>query len=113
MNIVQLREYIALKEKMGADITDFMIQLNMKTAIPFASLVFALLGAPLGLSPRRASGSIGLGISIIVIFFYYIATFISMSLGEIKLVPPFLAAWLPNAVTGGVGWYILVKAAGK
>ena len=55
MNIGQLREYISLKEKMGVDVTDFKIQLNLKMAIPFASLVFALLGAPLGLSPRRTS----------------------------------------------------------
>src|SRR3989338_3899679 len=69
MNIRQLREFIVLKDKMGVETTHLKIQLNMKMAIPFASLVFALLGAPLGLSPRRASGSIGLGISILVIFF--------------------------------------------
>lgn len=113
MNIRGLREFIALKEKMGVDVTDFKIQLNMKMAIPFASLVFALLGAPLGLSPRRASGSIGLGISILVIFFYYIVTFVSMAIGELKLIPPGASAWLPNIITGGVGWYILMRAAEK
>jgi len=113
MNIAGLRNFITLKEKMGADVVDLQIQLNMKMAIPFASLVFALLGAPLGLSPRRASGSIGLGISIIVIFFYYITTFITMAIGEMRVITPGLAAWLPNFITGGVGWYILKKAADK
>jgi lipopolysaccharide export system permease protein len=111
MNIGQLRDFIALKEKMGVEATDLKIQLNMKLAIPFASLVFALLGAPLGLSPRRTSGSVGLGISIIVIFFYYITTFVSMAVGELRLITPGLAAWLPNFITGGVGWYILKRAA--
>lgn len=111
MTIAELNKFIKLKEKMGVTVTDFLIQLNMKLAIPFASLVFALLGAPLGISPRRASSSIGLGLSIIVIFLYYILTFISMSLGELKLLTPFLAAWLPNVITGGIGWYILSKKA--
>lgn len=111
MTIAQLKDYIALKEKMGAETTDWKIQLNMKMAIPFASLVFALLGAPLGLSPRRASSSIGLGLSIIVIFFYYIVTFVCIAIGETGLIPPGLAAWLPNIITGGVGWQILSKAA--
>jgi lipopolysaccharide export system permease protein len=111
MNINNLRDYIALKEKMGVQTTDLKIQLNMKFAIPFASLVFALLGAPLGLSPRRASGSIGLGISIIVIFFYYITMFIAMAIGEMKVIPPGLAAWLPNLATGAVGLYILRQKA--
>ncbi|OGC35485.1 hypothetical protein A2311_04795 [candidate division WOR-1 bacterium RIFOXYB2_FULL_48_7] len=113
MNIGQLREYISLKEKMGVDVTDFKIQLNLKMAIPFASLVFALLGAPLGLSPRRTSGSVGLGLSIIVIFFYYIVTFISMAVGELRLFTPVLAAWAPNIITGGVGWCILARAADR
>ncbi|MFA5113022.1 MAG: LptF/LptG family permease [Candidatus Margulisiibacteriota bacterium] len=111
MTIGQLRDYIALKEKMGVETTDLKIQLNMKMAIPFASLVFALLGAPLGLSPRRASGSIGLGISIIVIFFYYITMFIAMAVGEMKLIPPGGAAWLPNILTGAVGYFILRQKA--
>lgn len=113
MNIGQLRDFIALKEKMGVEVTDFKIQLNMKLAIPFASLVFALLGAPLGLSPRRTSGSMGLGISILVIFFYYIATFVSMAIGELRIIPPGASAWLPNIITGGVGFYILKAAAEK
>lgn len=111
MNIEGLRQFIVLKEKMGTETTDLKIQLNMKLAIPFASLVFALLGAPLGLSPRRASGSVGLGISIIVIFFYYITTFISMAIAEMKLIPPGGAAWLPNILTALVGFYILKRAA--
>ncbi len=110
MTIAELRDFITLKQKMGVDVTDFKIQLNMKMAIPFASLVFALLGAPLGLSPRRASSSIGLGLSILVIFFYYIVTFISMAVGELKVISPVLAAWLPNIITAGVGWKILSKA---
>lgn len=111
MTIRELRQFIILKEKMGVDVTDFKIQLNMKMSIPFASLVFALLGAPLGITRRRASSSIGLGLSIIVIFVYYIAIFISMAVGELKLIPPGLSAWLPNFIAGGIGWYILSKAA--
>jgi lipopolysaccharide export system permease protein len=111
MTIAELRNFIGLKQKMGVDVTDFMLQLNMKMSIPFASLVFALLGAPLGITRRRASSSIGLGLSIIVIFFYYILTFISMAVGELRIISPALAAWLPNFITGGIGWYILSKAA--
>ena len=111
MTIAELRDFIELKRKMGVDVTDFNLQLNMKMSIPFASLVFALLGAPLGLSPRRASASIGLGLSILVIFFYYIIAFIFMAVGELKVLSPGLAAWMPNLITGGVGWYILARSA--
>lgn len=111
MSIGELREYIRLKEKMGVKVVDHKIQLNFKMALPFASLVFALLGAPLGLSPRRASSSIGLGLSIIVIFIYYVLIFTSFAFGELELISPFLSAWLPNLITGGLGFYILNQAA--
>jgi len=111
MNIKELKEYIDLKRKMGVNVTDYSIQLNMKMSIPFACLVFALLGAPLGLSPRRASSSIGLGLSIIIIFVYYILMSISVAVGELGWLSPPVAAWLPNIITGGIGFYILRMAA--
>src|SRR3989339_491788 len=111
MNISELGNYIALKEKMGVEVTDFKIQLNMKIAIPFASLVFAFLGAPLGLSPRRASSSVGLGFSIIVIFVYYVLMFFSIALGELEWIAPWMAAWIPNFATFGLGYLFLSRAA--
>jgi lipopolysaccharide export system permease protein len=83
----------------------------MKLAIPFASLVFVLIGAPLGLTPKRASSSTGLGLSIIVIFIYYILMFLSMSLGELKILPAALSAWLPNLITAGLGFYLINQKA--
>ncbi len=111
MNISELRKYIALKEKMGVAMTEYKIQLNLKIAIPFACLVFVILGGPLGLSPRRASSSIGLGISILLVFGYYVLMFFSMALGQLEILPPVVAAWLPNLITGGAGWMILDKVA--
>lgn len=110
MNVGELSDYIKLKRKMGEDVTDYEIQFNMKFAIPFACLVFSLLGAPLGLNPKRASSSIGLGLSIIIIFVYYTIMSISVAFGELRWLPPPVAAWAPNLATGGIGWYVLNRA---
>ena len=109
MSFAALRTFIDLKKKMGANVVDLQIQLNMKLAIPFACFVFALLGAPLGLNPTRKSSSIGLGISVIIIFVYYVLMFIGMAAGELEVISPFLAAWLPNVITASIGGYILYK----
>ncbi|MFH0887037.1 MAG: LptF/LptG family permease, partial [bacterium] len=111
MNTKDLQSYIQTKNKMGVDTTDLSIQMHMKLAIPFASLVFALLGVPLGLRPHRNSSSIGLGISIIVIFAYYVISFLSMAVGELGIFSPPLAAWMPNILTGAIGFYLLRGAA--
>jgi lipopolysaccharide export system permease protein len=111
MNFQSLKKYIDLKKKMGVNTTDLEIQLHLKIAIPFACLVFALLGSPLGISPQRRGATMGLGLSILVIFFYYLIMFFSMAAGEMETIAPIFAAWLPNLVTGGVGVYILRRAA--
>jgi lipopolysaccharide export system permease protein len=110
MNFNALRNYIDLKKKMGENVADLSIQLNLKLAIPFACFVFTLLGAPLGLNPTRKSSSIGLGISVIIIFVYYVLMFSAMAAGQMELISPFLAAWLPNVITAGIGGWILYKA---
>jgi lipopolysaccharide export system permease protein len=109
MNMAELKKYIALQRKMGGDVSEWLIQYYLKGAVPFSCLVFAMLGAPLGLSPQRSSSSIGLGLSVLIVFFYYFMLFICMMLG-LRLIPPLLAAWLPNLITGGVGGYIMYKS---
>jgi len=111
MNMAELKKFIELKKKMGEDTVDWYIQYYLKTAIPFSCLVFVLLGAPLGLSPQRSSSSIGLGISVLIVFCYYLLTFVSMAFGELRWISPLIAAWLPNILIGGVGGYILYKSA--
>jgi len=111
MNMAELKKYIKLKAKMGEDTIDLQIQYYLKGAIPFSCLVFVLLGAPLGLSPQRSSSSIGLGLSVLIVFFYYFLTFFTMAVGELRLISPVISAWLPNMITAGIGGYILNKSA--
>ncbi len=110
LNYSSLKKFISLKKRMGVNTTDLEIQLNMKLAIPFACFVFTLLGAPLGLNPTRKSSSIGLGISVIIIFVYYVIMFLGMAAGQLELISPAAAAWLPNIITAGLGAWILYKA---
>ena len=111
MNMAELNKFIKLKKKMGEDTIDLQIQYFLKGAVPFSCLVFVLLGAPLGLSPQRSSSSIGLGLSVLIVFFYYFLTFVTMAIGELRLISPVVSAWLPNIITGGIGIYILNKSA--
>jgi lipopolysaccharide export system permease protein len=96
---------------MGEETIDLQIQYYLKGAIPFSCLVFVILGAPLGLSPQRSSSSIGLGLSVLIVFFYYFLTFFTMAIGDLKIISPMISAWLPNIITGGIGLWILNKSA--
>jgi lipopolysaccharide export system permease protein len=88
----------------------YLVEYHSRVALPFSCFVFGLFGIPLGLQPHRTSKSIGLGLSIVFIFIYYLLMTISRSLGEGGILSPFIASWLPNTVFGGVGLALLVKA---
>ncbi|MEO1131709.1 MAG: LptF/LptG family permease, partial [Cyanobacteria bacterium J06639_1] len=81
-----------------------------KYSIPFVCLTFALVGAPLGLRPQRTSSSIGLGLSVLIIFGYYLAMFISQALGQVGALGPAIAAWLPNIVGCSIGGFLVYRA---
>lgn len=107
MNSIELKKSIILQKKLGQDPINDEMNLHLKFAVPFACLIFSILGASVGLRPHRSTSAIGLGISIIVIVVYYILLSVGMGLGLSHVFPPYLAAWTPNIIVGGFGLYTL------
>jgi len=86
------------------------VDLYTKIALPFSSIVFALIGLPLGIHRARTGSSIGFGLSILIILVYYVIMTLGRAMGESGDLPPVIAAWLANLVIGGVGVYLLASA---
>lgn len=112
MNAYELSQMIQAMKKRGQDTKNLEVQLQLKFSVPFACFIFVLFGAPLGLKPHRGDASIGLGLSLIIIFGYYILLSICMGMGLAGTLTPFIAAWIPNIIIGGLGTYLLVKEIG-
>ncbi|MBN2802190.1 MAG: LptF/LptG family permease, partial [Deltaproteobacteria bacterium] len=68
MSFSELQEHIAKMKKIGIDVRPALVELYTKLSLPFASLFFVLIGAPLAMATGRSGKSIGVGISILVIF---------------------------------------------
>jgi lipopolysaccharide export system permease protein len=87
------------------------VRIQEKFAFPAICLVFGLIGSSLGVRPHsRTSRSQGFGISVCLIFGYYLMSFIFSSLGITGTLTPFLAAWLPVLVGLAGGVYLLRQA---
>ena len=82
-----------------------------KFTLPFACLVFGLIGSSLGSkSNLRSSKSQGFGLSVILILIYYVMSFLFSSFGVKGILPPIFAAWLPVLISLGGGIYLLRKS---
>ncbi len=88
----------------------FKVEINKKLSIPFASIVFVLIGAPLGIKARR--GSLGVGITFSIGFFllYWVFLIGGEELADRQLLSPFLAMWLPNIIVGSFGIFLTFRA---
>lgn len=78
-----------------------------RLSLPWASLAFALIGAPLGVRPQRGGKGVGFGLSIIITFAYWIALDVASVVGKSGAISPDVALWLPNIACFGLGIYLI------
>ncbi|WP_301859842.1 LptF/LptG family permease [uncultured Megasphaera sp.] len=109
LTIRELREQIKLLDENSVDTNKMKVEMYNRFALPLASLVCAIVGAPLGMQKQRGSSSIGFGISVVVIFIYYSIMTMGNALGNGGRIPPYLAAFLPDIVCGIAGIYLVYR----
>jgi lipopolysaccharide export system permease protein len=105
----ELAERIEQHKKNKIPFRELEIEYFMKTSLPFASFFFVLIGAPLATRTQRGGRSIGMGLSIVIIFFYYLVMSAGKALGTGGVIPPLVAVWVQNVVIGVVGSFLLVR----
>jgi lipopolysaccharide export system permease protein len=84
-----------------------------KLARPFACFVFILIAIPLGLRSFRSSGStsLGFGLSLLIVFIYYVVMTVCSFVGEAFVGSALLWAWMPNLLFTAIGLVRLRRAA--
>ncbi|MGZ3535375.1 MAG: LPS export ABC transporter permease LptF [Thermodesulfobacteriota bacterium] len=113
MSIDDIQEKIKEVEKTGGNTIPYEVEIHKRYAIPFTCIVFALMGVPLGIQPRRSGRSYGFILSILILLAYYISVTVSELLAMKKTMPPLLAGWTPNLLFTSLAIYLFVKAANE
>ena len=87
------------------------VRIQEKFTLPAACIVFGLIGSSFGVrSISRSSKSQGFGLSVLMIFGYYILSFFSSSLGVKGILNPLLAAWAPVFLSINFSIFLLRRA---
>jgi len=90
----------------SAERTEF----QRRVALPFACLVFALAGLPLGVSVTRGSKSMGLVLSLILMMIYYLAFIGGTRIADNGQFSPIAGAWVPNLGFALLGLVLLARS---
>lgn len=103
MSIPQLEARAAELEQQGIYPHAELFEIQKKFSIPFACLVFGLIGLALGASNRRDGKLASFVIGLAVIFIYYVLLWLGQAVVRGHIIPPWLGAWAPNIVLGVMG----------
>ncbi len=91
-------------------IRKYRVEIEKKYSIPFACIIFVLIGVPLGVSTRQGGAGIGLAVSLVIILVYYVFLIAGEQLADRGLVPPALAMWAPNILIGALGVHLMIRS---
>jgi len=110
MSYAELKDYIAKIENSGYTIPEYIPYLYAKISFPFICLIMPILAVPFALRIGRGGGiAMGIGLSVIIGFVYFVFFNFSLSLGRGGLLPPLLSAWVANALFGTLGTYLFLR----
>ncbi len=106
-DLILLHEQV---ENLENNISKYNVEIHKKYSIPFACIVFVLLGVPLGLSSKHSNTGLALTMSLIFILVYYFFLIGGEQLADRGRVPAWAAMWAPNILLGALGVHLTVRS---
>jgi LPS export ABC transporter permease LptF len=118
MDTPQLREVLAHFDATGVapenarvkERARYELQYQWRLALPFAPILFALAGAPLGVRRARGARSYGVLTCVILVFGYYLMLSVFGELAESGSIPATIALWIPTLLLAIAAGWLLYRA---
>tara|TARA_B110000438_G_scaffold299907_1_gene351020 strand:+ start:261 stop:1340 length:1080 start_codon:yes stop_codon:yes gene_type:complete len=110
MSYWQLSLFINKMKNKGLEYTRWIVNKHFKTAFACSSLIMILFGIALSIQKPRSNFANSIGLSITVIFLYYILIKLGQTLGYNNIINPFLSVWMVNILFLILGVKLFIKA---
>ena len=108
----ELERHRQLRDNRIKRIDEFLVEIHKKFSIPFACMVFVLVGAPVGVLIRRRGAAVSVGVSLLFFLVYWMFLISGEELADRDYMPPALAMWAPNIAFGALGLVLIRRAGG-
>lgn len=106
----ELMTFIKAQKRGSQESIDARVELHGRFALPFACVMLALVGIPLGSSSRKGGRSAGYVWGIFLSFFVYYLGYITVTgLARSHVMSVEFASWLPNGLFGLAGIVLISR----
>jgi lipopolysaccharide export system permease protein len=110
MSYSELQIFIKEMTTIGAEVRKWIVELYLKISYPFANFIIILFGAPIAARKRRSGTAVGIGISLLICFIYFLFIRMGQVMGHQGTLSPLVGAWLGNIIFGAAGLYTLITS---
>lgn len=117
MTLPELIYRIRNSETMDARLTEthrrlehsrYLVEVNQRICLALSPLMFVLVAIPLGITSHRKESSIGMVMSLGIMFIYYLFIILSDTFDRSPHLYPWLIPWIPILV-GQLGGFLLIR----
>lgn len=109
LNSYRLMELIAEIKKKTPQELALKVELNKRFSISLATLAFALIAVPLGITAHRKETSVGFALSLVIAFGYFFFIIIADTFRSNPHAHPILLIWLPNIIFASLGLFLFSR----
>jgi len=87
-------------------IAEFWVEIHKKISIPFACMLFVLIGAPIGILTKNGNLGVAALISAAILTIYFMAIIQGEKLADRGVISPFMGMWAINLVYLIIGFFL-------
>ncbi|MBW3534004.1 MAG: LptF/LptG family permease [Gemmatimonadetes bacterium] len=109
MTYAEIDRLARIIQRTGGQPHELLVKKEQKLAIPVATFIIVLFGAPMATSSKRGGAAYGIGVALGATIAYMALMRVASGLGASGAIPPLAAAWLPNSLFLAAGLVLMVR----
>ncbi|MGH2575903.1 MAG: LptF/LptG family permease [Ignavibacteria bacterium] len=111
LSLSQYKSQVANQKQIKAynqkQVDMYLVEIYKKYSIPFACIVFVLVGAPLGVRIRKGGFGVASGMSLGFFLLYWASLIGGEKLADREIISPLIGMWTANIILGIIGLYFV------
>jgi lipopolysaccharide export system permease protein len=107
----EIQTQINTKGSWHRQINRYLVEIHKKYSIPFACLIFVLIGSPIAVRMGKSGMGTAIGLSMLFFLVYYVCLIGGEKIADRGIISPIIAMWSPNIIFGILAILLLRNAA--